>query len=361
MVDEKRIYWLWLYTIKGIGPKKFRMIKSKFGSLKDVFENRKELNFEYLSQDTKELIRNSNLDKAEEVLEFCKKNSINIILEEDESYPDEFRFFDYSPVILFAKGDINLLKHKSKISMVGTREPTFYGKKVAQELSERLAEQGIVIVSGMARGIDTFCHLGALRCGKTIAILGCGVDVVYPKENYKLYNQIIQNGCVISEFLPNTLPEKANFPQRNRIIAMLSPCLVVIEAATKSGTFSTVDFALEQGREVFAVPGNITSLKSSGTNKLIKEGARIICSYEDFIEDIRELYGLKTQQLSLFEDELNEEEKIVLKLLDELEQAHIENLILQTNWSAGKVASIITSLEIKGKIVRDKGNTIIKL
>lgn len=362
MSDEK-IYWLWLYTIKGIGPKKFRQIRQKFGNLKEAYLNRKEFNLEGFSQTITHLIRTSDLKEAEKILEFCIKNGINIILEDDEFYPAEFKDFDSSPVILFAKGNVELLKAGRKISMVGTREPTYYGRKVARELASLVCEHDIVVVSGMARGIDTCCHTGALEKGTTIAVLGCGVDVIYPKENYKLYNQIVEKGCVISEFLPGTLPDKINFPQRNRIVAMLSPCLVVIEAAEKSGTFSTVDFALEMGREVFAVPGNIFSQKSSGTNRLIKEGARIVCSYQDFLEDLKEIYNLFPKQMSLFdiEDELSEEESTILKILDDNGQVHIEKLILLTNWSAAKVVSIITSLEIKGKVIRERGNVIVKL
>ncbi|WAM32090.1 DNA-processing protein DprA [Caldicellulosiruptor naganoensis] len=363
MSDERKLYWLWLYTIKGIGPKKFRQIKQEFGTIENAYSNRREFNLEGFPQNIKEAIRSSDLNEAEKVLEFCIKNSINIILEDDEFYPAEFKDFDHSPVILFAKGNLNVLKTQNKISMVGTREPTYYGKRVARELASLVAQQNIVVVSGMARGIDTFCHMGALENGTTIAVLGCGVDVVYPKENYKLYNQIVEKGCVISEFLPKTLPDRMNFPQRNRIVAMLSPCLVVIEAAEKSGTFSTVDFALEMGKEVFAVPGNIFSQKSSGTNRLIKEGARIVCSYQDFLEDLKEIYNLFPKQISLFdfEEELSEEEDTILKLLDSVEETHIENLILMTNWSAAKVASVITSLEIKGKVVRERGNIIVKI
>ncbi|WAM33462.1 DNA-processing protein DprA [Caldicellulosiruptor morganii] len=363
MSEEKKLYWLWLYTIKGIGPKKFRQIKQEFKSLENAYFSRKEFNLDGFSQSITQLIRKSDLYEAEKLLEFCIKNSINIILEDDEFYPPEFKNFDHSPVILFAKGNLNVLKDKNRISMVGTREPTYYGRKVAKELASIVAEQGMVVVSGMARGIDTCCHIGALEKGTTIAVLGCGVDVVYPKENYRLYNQITEKGCVISEFLPKTLPDRMNFPQRNRIVAMLSPCLVVIEAAEKSGTFSTVDFALEMGKEVFAVPGNIFSQKSSGTNRLIKEGARIVCSYQDFLDDLKEIYNLVPRQMSLFgfEEELSEEENTILKLLDNIGEAHIEKLILLTNWSPSKIASVITSLEIKGRVVRERGNIIVKI
>jgi len=365
MNREDLIYSLWLYSIKGIGPKKFRQIKNRYKSLKDAYLNRKELEAEGIFGHLKDEIKNSDTAKAEKILEFCERNSINIILEDDRLYPDEFKVFDHAPVMLFVKGDAKLLKFPRKISMVGTREPTYYGKRVAKELASLLASLGIVVVSGMARGIDSFCHAGALETGKTIAVLGCGVDIVYPKENLKLYRQIIESGCVVSEFLPGTLPEKMNFPQRNRIVAMFSPCLVVIEASTKSGTFSTVDFALEQGKEVFAVPGNIFSQKSSGTNRLIKEGARIICSYEDFLEDIKEIYSLKPAQLSFAnkedEEELTDDEKRLIKLLDENGKMHVENLIALTGWDPGKIASLITSLEIKSKVVRDRGNIISKL
>ena len=191
------------------------------------------------------------------------------------------------PITLFAKGDISLLNYQNSIAVVGCRNATKYGLKTAKEIAYGLARENILIVSGMAKGIDGEGHRGALETdGKTIAVLGSGVDVPYPLENIELYKKIIEKGLVISEYIVGTKPEAGNFPARNRLVSGLAQGVVVVEAKINSGSMITVDFALEQGKNVYVVPGNINSPNSSGTNELIKSGAQLITSYEDVINDL---------------------------------------------------------------------------
>ena len=208
---------------------------------------------------------------------------------ESKDYPKQLKEIYEPPLKLYILGNKELLKDKG-IAIVGARKATEYGRKVAEQISKQLSECGINVISGLALGIDTYAHLGTLQencIGKTIAVLGSGLDKIYPKENINLAKQIIKSGgCIISEYPIGTKPEKLHFPQRNRIISGLSQGVLVVEARERSGALITADFALEQGRDVFAVPGDINKENSKGTNDLIKQGARIVTSYMDIIYEI---------------------------------------------------------------------------
>lgn len=205
-----------------------------------------------------------------------------------DKYPKQLREIYNPPKRIYAIGNIEIL-NKVGIAIVGSRKATEYGKKVAFRLSKDLSERDIVTISGLAKGIDSYAHIGSLNVqnGKTIAVLGSGIKVIYPKENIELARQIVRKGgCIISEYPPDDTPNKSNFPERNRIISGLSKGVVIVEASEKSGALITADFALEQGREVFAVPGNIYSTTSVGTNKLIQQGAKLVTTYEDILDEI---------------------------------------------------------------------------
>ncbi|MEZ0537754.1 DNA-processing protein DprA [Caldicellulosiruptoraceae bacterium PP1] len=353
------IYAIWLYSINGIGPIRFRMIKERYNTIKNFYENRKDANQKFISEDAKKEIFKGDLSFAERIIEKCNKEDIHIIYEDDDIYPDDFKNYEDSPPIFYLKGDKEILKNTNKISIIGTRYPTYYGKKVATELSEMLAQNNIIIVSGMAKGIDTFAHTAALKYNKTIAVLGCGVDVVYPRENTKLYMDIIENGCVLSEYPPETKPDKGNFPQRNRIISMLSDILVVVEAPLKSGIFSTVDAALDQGKDIYVVPGNITSPKSAGTNKLIREGAKVICSIDDFLQDIG-ITDLKNNDKN-DQEQLTNDEKYILSLIETEGAMDVEKIAELSKRQISDILSILTMLEIKGKIQKERASKYIKI
>ena len=216
-----------------------------------------------------------------------KNLKIKEIFIEDKEYPKSLKKIYDPPKKLYCLGNISLLNNKKKIAIIGCREYSEYGRKIGLEFSYQLAKKGIVIVSGGARGIDSFSHIGCIKARKeTIAVLGNSLDYVYPKENRKLEEEILNNnGLLISEYNIGTKPSKYTFPARNRIISGLSSGILVVEAKEKSGTLITVDFALDQGKEIYVIPGDITRENTKGTNNLIKQGAKIVTNINDILED----------------------------------------------------------------------------
>lgn len=282
-------YWIWLSRLEGLSPKTLMELLERYKTPKKLWNKTKEeLILDGIKEKQADEIVNPkcrhNLDKY---LEYMNNNNIELINIYDEDYPDRLKVIYDPPVVLYVKGSKKILKEKG-ISIVGCRLCTKYGEKIAKKLSYNLSLNNINIISGLAKGIDSFAHKGSLMGpGKTLAVVGCGLDIVYPQENKKLFDEIISNGgAVISEYIIGTKPLAQNFPRRNRIISGLSDGVVVIEAREKSGTLITVDFALEQGKNIYAVPGNIDSPNSYGTNELIKQGAKIITNMQDILEDL---------------------------------------------------------------------------
>lgn len=253
---SKELYWIWFSKLN-IGAKEKLELLKEYEEPEKVFKQSK--------------YNNGLMEELEKEKQKIEKYGIKIIDLYSEYYPQNLIYIYDAPVVLFALGNIDLLKQKS-IAIVGARKCTNYGKKVAKNISEKIVESGINVISGLARGIDTMAHIGA--DGETIAVLGTGLDVIYPKENIGLAKDIIKKGgLIITEYGLGVGPRKMHFPSRNRIISGIAEKVVVVEAGEKSGSLITAEFALEQGKDVYAVPGNITSLQSKGTNSLIKEGA----------------------------------------------------------------------------------------
>ena len=281
-------YWVWFSIIKGIGAKKKIRLLDKYKNPKEIYNlKEKELKgLEYLGEKAIENILNEeNKKEAEQHIKYMEQHNIDIININEEKYPTELKKIYDPPISLYIKGNKEILNDK-KIAIVGCREATEYGKKVADYFSSKLTkEKNVIIVSGLARGIDSASHIGCLKeKGRTIAVLGNGIDTIYPKENNWIVDKILYSkGAIISEYPIGTKPLKMNFPARNRIISGISKGIIVVEAKEKSGTMITVDFALEQGKEVYVVPGNINSINSVGTNKLIKQGANMVTTINDII------------------------------------------------------------------------------
>lgn len=281
-------YWIWLATIKGLGPIKKRKLLDEFETPERIYKSNKNdiLKVYGIGEELYSYIEKSkDTDLLQKYESYIKNKNIEIININDNNYPHILKNIYDPPITLFAKGDISCLNNLC-ISIVGCRDATSYGLKTASMLAYNLSKLNINIVSGLARGIDTAAHIGALKGnGKTIAVLGSGLDIIYPSENENIYKQIINHGAVISEYIVGTKPSPYNFPERNRIISGISNGVIVVEAKIKSGSIITTDFALEQGREIYVVPGNINSKQSEGTNELIKQGAKIITKIEDILED----------------------------------------------------------------------------
>ncbi len=287
---ESKRYWVWLNLLKGITDNLKRNLIKKYHDPKVIYNlDEEELMQNYrIGEKTSRTFKDDFIKKAlDNEIEELQKQKISIVTIQDKEYPQILKqIYDY-PLMLYVKGNKNILNNIG-IAIIGCRDCTEYGRKASEYFAYNLASENITIISGMARGIDAFSHIGALKAkGKTIAVLGNGVDIIYPKQNEKIYNQIINmNGAIISEYPLKTSPEKNNFPERNRIISGISRGVLIIEAKEKSGTIITADFALEQGRDVYVVPGNINSLNSVGTNRLIKEGAMPVTNYKDILENI---------------------------------------------------------------------------
>ena len=286
---EELKYWVWLASILSIGSRKKLKLLEHFRNPSRLWKAKKEelMQVEGIGENSAEAILQSKHErKMVRTLEKIQKENIEMITVKDREYPLKLHQLYDKPIALFVKGDKKILKEFS-MAMIGCRKNTIYGEMVARSLAKRMAQNAIVTVSGLAVGIDSFCHLGTLEGkGKTIGVIGSGFDYFYPKENQKLAERMLaEGGCLVSEYLPDEKPDKLHFVARNRVISGLVDGVVVIEAQEKSGTMLTVDFALEQGKTVFAVPGNINSVCSRGTNELIKQGAKVLTNWEDIVEE----------------------------------------------------------------------------
>lgn len=288
MNKENNKYWIWLSRLKNIKCTQKEMLLNKYKSPENIWkldENElsriKELDKSCINEILNKKYR-ENLEKYEKYL---KENNIKIITIFDEQYPEKLKNIYDKPILLFAKGNMDLLKQDG-IAIIGCRDCSEYGKRTSKKISFDIAKQNKCIISGLAKGIDTYAHIGALEAGgNTIAVIGNGLDNIYPYENKKLCERILENnGLIITEYVIGTKPDKLNFPERNRIISALSDGILVIEAKEKSGALITVDFGLEHGKEIFAVPGNINNINSIGTNQLIKQGANLVTDYNDIID-----------------------------------------------------------------------------
>jgi len=288
-------YWIWLSTILGPGSKQLLPLLKAFGDPKSVYAASEEKLKEHEIPETLiSRLSDKNTDETVRIYEYCKRNGIKVIPYEDDSYPERLRRIDKPPVLLYVLGDLPDVDENVCIATVGTRRYTEYGKREAYIISYDLASGGAIVVSGLARGIDSICHRGCIDAsGKTIGVLGCGIDVIYPKENDELYAEVIRNGAIVTEYMPGTPPLGKNFPLRNRIISGLSLGTLVIEADAKSGALITAEYTIKQGRDLFSLPGKVGEINSSGTNALIKDGAKMVTDAIDVLEEYECLFPQK--------------------------------------------------------------------
>lgn len=349
-----RKYAVGLSFFEGIGPIRFRLLRNYFGSAEKAYKAKKEDLLETGLGNA--LVKNfcifrEKFDLDKFISDFEKKN-VFFIVEGDKDYPSSLKETKAAPFILFGIGDRNLLYDKLKLAVVGTRKATRYGVEVTEKLTAGLVQEGFTIVSGMAMGIDAVAHKTTLDLsGRTIAVLGCGVDVCYPAINRSIYERICKTGLVLSEFPPGKRTSKGVFASRNRIVAGLSLGVLVTEGAEKSGALITASYAADFGIDVFVVPGPITSEMSKATTFLLKQGVKPVSSAEDILEEYKIQYDNSRKEKKLADlSSLKNEERIIVELIKKEGQIHIDEIVRILDISSSQVFSYISILEVKGII-----------
>lgn len=347
-------YWVGFNLVNGVGPVRFRRLLDFFGNAQEAwYADSASLLQAGLDARTVEavLATRAKVDLDRE-MERITKRGINLLTWDHPQYPCRLKDIPDPPPLLYVKGTLTD-QDELAVAVVGTRRATLYGKEAATRLAGDLARHGVTVVSGLAKGIDTAAHRAALDAlGRTIAVLGSGLDIIYPPENARLAAEIVERGALISVYPLGTQPEAGNFPPRNRIISGLSLGVVIVEAGESSGALITADYALEQGREVFAVPGNITSRMSRGTNRLIQQGAKPVMGVEDILEELN--LTMVPEQLAMRELlPENATEKALLQHLSQ-EPTHIDELCQASGLPVAEVSAALTMMELKG-LVRQVG------
>lgn len=380
--NDERYYWLGFSVFPGIGPKRFQLLLNHFGSAKTAWEASKE---ELIKVIGKALLEKFDTHRSKfdfkEYLKKIKDSEADFFILNDEKYPRLLKEIENPPFVLFVKGNVEILNQdfpkktlklvqgdtfevqddNKYIAVVGTRKITSYGREVTAKITEMLVSAGYTIVSGLAFGVDAAAHQATIENnGKTIAVLGCGVDICSPRENINLYNRILETGgAIVSEYPLETEPTKGSFPSRNRIIAGLSEAVIVTEGAEDSGSLYTANDALKIGRSVFAVPGPITSQLSKGPHSLINKGAKLVTSTEQLLKDldeksiplreasrgIKSIRGIKSK---------NREEQVIINLLQN-EGLCFDEIVRRTKMDAVKIGSLLSIMELKRMVKSDGG------
>lgn len=356
---EENKYWLWLSYLPYMWYDKANKYMSVFNNPEEIYkaseETLKKVGI-FTEQEIYNILSSKKIINIEEKWNQMLKKEIKFVTINDEKYPDKLRIYDDKPLWLYYKGQLPENDEKL-VGMVGARNCSQYGKSMAEHLSSKLALYSIGVVSGMARGIDVACHRGALDGrGKTYAILGCGVDICYPRENINAYMDIINNGGVISEYPPGCQPISWQFPYRNRIISMFSDAVAVIEAKAKSGTLITTDYALKYGKEIFAVPGRVSDVLSEGCNELIKSGAYILTEAEDMLFATGVYFDDKKKKKQNNKKILLEKEnEVVYSCLDLLPQS-INEIVDKTGMESSEIYRILMNLVLDGIVIEPARN-----
>lgn len=353
-MSDIRKYWVGFNLVKGIGAARVRTLLAVFGDLQTAWHaNSSALAAAGLGEKTLRGLQQVRADVDLDLVwdKICTQG-IQVLTWEDAGYPRWLKEIDLPPPTLYVRGEISEADDWT-VAIVGTRRVTAYGRQVADELAALLARNHVTVVSGLARGVDSVAHQAALSAGgRTIAVLGCGVDRIYPPENRNLAESIRSNGALISDYPPGTPPDAVNFPPRNRIISGLARAVVIIEAGETSGALITASFAVDQGREVFAVPGGIYAPQSKGANRLIQQGARPLLNLTEVLEEL-DLEFVQEQQAVRRVIPADATEAALFALLGP-EPIHVDELRLQAGLPVDKVTAALTMLELKG-LVRQVG------
>ena len=356
---EEVVKWIALTCVPNLGPRRIAAVYRELGSIDSFFQkNHSQLSavLKLRLEQVKDMVMAVDLAAAKEAVAFCHRKGVELTYPQSPYYPELLKECHDPPPVLYYQGK---LPQQHLVAVVGTRRATSYGRRVTSTLIPSLCHAGLGVVSGLARGIDTCAHKACLEeAGYTLAVLGNGVDLFYPYENHQLQKEILaRGGCLLSEFPPATKPRPSHFPRRNRIISALSLGTLVVEAGLKSGAMITVGFALEQGRDVFAVPGNIDSLQSAGTNELIRLGAKPVTTATDILEEYNLSLPLQVQSLAPIP--MSPEEQEIMSLLDE-QGIGLDDLCFQMGVSGGVLLARLVALELKGLVERLPGQKYIR-
>jgi DNA processing protein len=354
-VKKDTKYWVGFNLVKGIGPVRLEKLLAYYGSLREAWKSQPHqltaagLNSK-LCQQLIKIRENTCLD---ELVEQLRVKGIKILTWDDPAFPERLRQIDQSPFVIYMKG--NLIEEDIwSVAVVGTRRYSFYGRQVTELLTRTLAEHGITIISGLARGIDGIAHAQSLDVGgRTLAILGSGLDQIYPPEHKGLAERIMSQGAVLSDYPPGTPPDGSNFPPRNRIISALAKAVVVIEAGQKSGALITANYAVEQGKEVFAVPGKITAPLSKGPNRLIKLGAHPLLEAQDVL-DFLNMSLVARQQIIQRSLPSDPKEALLFGAVGD-EPLHVDELSRTTELPIEEVTATLAVMELKGMVRKTFG------
>ena len=373
MSPDQYLGWLALALTPGLGARMAGKLLRALGSPEAIFNaSLTELESHRLPAAVAQAIHTRQpMSAAAKELAQAQAAGIRLLTWDEPEYPQRLREIYDPPPLLYVRGNIELL-NRHLISIVGSRRPTPYGNQMAEKLARDLADRGLVIVSGLARGIDSFAHKGALSSatGATIGVLGCGIDVIYPKENKKIFAEMEKRGAIISEFAMGTFPGPQNFPIRNRVISGMAVGVVVVEGAQYSGSLITARLAMEFGREVYGVPGNVTQPTSFGPNQLIKQGAKLVTGWEDVIEELptpirAELLPVETasseERARLVEKDLAPAEGSLYHLLGVDESRHVDDLVELSGLTSSEVLAALFDLELKGVVRQLPGKQFLKV
>ncbi|MGN0941855.1 MAG: DNA-processing protein DprA [Selenomonadaceae bacterium] len=375
---QEGYYLAAIMEAKGMSPHVLKQIVDEMGSAAAVWEQTNECAFagNKRLRSAVAALKREKPNLPESIAESCERFGIAVTTIYDEDYPPILKEIFSPPMTLFYRGE--LWPHIQRVAMVGSRKASMYGKRVAEDISEQLARAGVTVVSGAARGIDTSSHIGAMKAGRTVAVLGCGLDIAYPPENRDLIDEIAERGAVISEYPPGTRPLAPFFPARNRIISGLSVGTIVVEAAKHSGSLITAELALSDGRDVFAVPGSIYSPTSVGCNHLIRQGAKLVETADDVLEEYslapakperqmkrghRSTAAVQEADEAPASISLTKEEKTVYDLIEYDTPQTVDEIIFRLHGTgeASNISFILLQMALKGVIVEDENHAYIKV
>jgi DNA processing protein len=363
LMQRRDSYWH-LAMIPGIGPVRVRRLLESMGSVEQILLARESelASVEGISNElARKIVKARDEVDLDREKRLAQDHGVEVLDCEDDRYPQSLKEIYDPPLVLYMKGKIPK-RFSMGIGVIGTREPSVYGRENAKKFSFQLAYAGVAVVSGLARGVDTFAHQGALAAkGSTWAVVGCGLTTCYPSENQSLMDKITEDNCVISEFPMETKPDRQTFPMRNRIVSGLCHGVLVVEAGAQSGALITARMALDQGRNVYAIPGRIDQPEAKGCHLLLKQGAKLVEGVEDIVQDLNLLFSEKPVQREFPEvEKLNGDEAELYNALGK-EEMHVDRLIQKTGLPSSKVSSTLLRLEMKKRVQQLPGQYFVRI